>query len=181
MHSDLETLYFEWIGCLVFPNRSIRREYQLLLKELYTTVFFYTLPLDENRMIDGLNLRYRFYNECGYNFDIGELNNISRECTVLEMMTALALRCDEEIMFDPEIGSRVHIWFFEMLKNLGLSCCTDPVFNYGRYNLIISKLLNRDYEPNGIGGLFIVNKRGDIRNSEIWYQLCWHLDEYFRN
>ena len=42
---------------------------------------------------------------------------------------------------------------------------------------VISRFLNRDYEPNGRGGLFTVrNRKEDLREVEIWYQLQWFLD-----
>ena len=37
------------------------------------------------------------------------------------------------------------------------------------------------YKRNGEGGLFTINRRGlDMRSVEIWYQMCWHLQENFR-
>ena len=42
---------------------------------------------------------------------------------------------------------------------------------------VIGRFLNREYEPNGKGGLFIINNcNDDLRDVEIWYQLCWYLD-----
>lgn len=158
-------------------------KYQYLLQALHTTPFRYFVNFDENRMADGINLRYRYYYEQqhGYNnIDILK-NNDQLSCSVLEMMVALALRCDEEIMYDFDIGQRIHVWFFEMLKNLGLSGYTNDIFNPNNYSWIIERFLNRTYAKNGEGGLFVVNTMGDIRNVEIWYQLCWFLEENYEN
>ena len=39
-------------------------------------------------------------------------------------------------------------------------------------------VLERKYSRNGDGGLFTVNhSRYDLRSVEIWYQMCWYLDE----
>ena len=37
--------------------------------------------------------------------------------------------------------------------------------------------MNRTYSPDGDGGLFTVrNCDRDLRNVEIWIQMCWYLD-----
>ena len=42
----------------------------------------------------------------------------------------------------------------------------------------IYRFMNRDYDSNGRGGLFIVNNpRQDLREVEIWYQMHWYLNE----
>ena len=43
-----------------------------------------------------------------------------RPCSVLEMMIALSMRCEEQIMDDPDIGNRTGQWFWDMIDNLGL-------------------------------------------------------------
>ena len=42
---------------------------------------------------------------------------------------------------------------------------------------VITIFLNREYEPNGKGGLFTIRGcRDDLRNIEIWHQMCLYLD-----
>ena len=128
------------------------------------------LPLDENRLLDGLDLRFRFADENSYYID--------GDCSVLEMMVALSLRCEEHIMSDDEIGNRTGRWFWEMIDNLGLESMYDDNFDKVYADKIIYRFLNREYEPNGDGGLFTVRNRNvDLRKVEIWYQLMWYLDE----
>ena len=44
---------------------------------------------------------------------------------------------------------------------------------------IIYQFLYRAYEPNGKGGLFYIRDYyEDLRNVEIWTQLCWYLDNF---
>lgn len=180
MEIGIKKPYFEWLCNLAFPTKELRRRYQRLLDALHTSTFRYIISLDENRMIDGIDLRERFCYEENVSKSIVEKElYIVRGCSVLEMMVALSLRCDEQIMFDFDIGNRTHIWFFEMLKNLGLDGQFDYAFDYRLYNLIIERFLNREYTPYGEGGLFVVYRRGDIRQSDIWYQMCWFLDERF--
>jgi hypothetical protein len=100
-------------------------------------------------------------------------------CSVLEMMIALAVRCEEHIMDDPNIGNRTGQWFWGMIVNLGLGAVTDERYDARLVDERIGRFLNRDYEPNGRGGLFTVrNCKYDLRDVEIWYQLCWYLDDF---
>ena len=53
----------------------------------------------------------------------------------------------------------------------------DTRFDRPYVNSVVKKFLKRDYEPNGQGGLFTIKKcRDDLRDVEIWYQMCWYLD-----
>ena len=156
---------------LICDKRYIgHASYNMLLKYLNKKKFTYILPLDENRLLDGLDLRFRFADENSYYID--------GDCSVLEMMVALSLRCEEHIMSDDEIGNRTGRWFWEMIDNLGLESMYDDNFDKVYADKIIYRFLNREYEPNGDGGLFTVHNRNvDLRKVEIWYQLMWYLDE----
>lgn len=169
--SALKKQYFEWMCALICDKRYIGHvPYNMLLKYLNKKKFTYILPLDENRLLDGLDLRFRFADENSYYID--------GDCSVLEMMVALSLRCEEHIMSDDEIGNRTGRWFWEMIDNLGLESMYDDNFDKVYADKIIYRFLNREYEPNGDGGLFTVhNRNADLRKVEIWYQLMWYLDE----
>ena len=106
---------------------------------------------------------------------------IRDRCSVLEMMIALSMRCEEQIMDDPDIGNRTGQWFWDMIDNLGLGNMSDSKFDSLYVDEVLQRFLNRDYKRNGEGGLFTINRRGlDMRSVEIWYQMCWHLQENFR-
>lgn len=171
--------YFKWLCDIVckgrFPPNKSRRK---LLMTLHDTEFIFSIPLDENREEDGLNLRHRFAKQYRYeNYD-NTLLYLDRYCSVLEMMIALAVRAEEQIMDDPDIGDRTSQWFWGMIVNLGLGSMHDDNFDRRLVDISIRRMLNRDYEPNGKGGLFTVRHRNeDMRDVEIWYQLCWYLNE----
>lgn len=171
-------LYFEWICQLICDEYPFKRaSYARLLQFLYDAAFTYTLPMDENRAEDGIDLRYRFGYENFYKRDevLKYLDN--RPCSILEMMAALAIRCEEHIMDDPDIGNRTGKWFWEMLVSLGLEDMDDLRFDESRTRNIISRFLRRKYRQDGKGGLFTVgNCSYDMRAVEIWYQMCWYLD-----
>jgi hypothetical protein len=65
-----------------------------------------------------------------------------------------------------------------MISNLGLSSLNDTRFDSRYLNRVVTRFLNREYERNGEGGLFTVkNCKYDLRTVEIWYQMCWYLDD----
>ena len=164
--------YFEWLYGIACGNQYTKRlSYNRLLEYLYSVYFRYTIPKDHNRAEDGINMRYRFHLCKGYWPDH------DGPCSVLEMMIALAIRCEETIMDDPDIGDRTSQWFWIMITNLGLGFMTDARFDESYVSVTINRFLDRAYEPNGKGGLFIIrNCDRDLRTVEIWYQLCWYLD-----
>ena len=172
---ELNEEYFNWMYRLVFKNEK-RRSYRKLLKYLNSVEFTYILDFDSNRAEDGMDLRYRFGYEHDYNGPMIAAYLDDRPCSVLEMMVALANRCEEQIMDDPHAGCRRGQWFFSMLASLGLSNMNDENFVRSDAEEIVSRFLSRQYARNGEGGLFTVNSQHDMRNAEIWYQLNWYLD-----
>lgn len=176
LHDKISNAYFEWIYDLVCGDRfSDRLSYRKLLMHLHNTKFRYRMSKDGNRASDGIDLRYRFAYE---HTDIGDAESyLKGPCSVLEMMVGLALRCEETIMDNPAVGNRTGQWFWGMITSLGLGSMSDDKFDKAYVNEVISKFLSRDYEPNGKGGLFTVrNCDQDMREIEIWYQLCLYLD-----
>lgn len=171
--------YINWMYSIVADKKIQRRSsYLKLLKHLHTIDFSYSMTMDGNRAADGENLRYRFGDEAGLEPPIVTTFLDDKPCSVLEMMVALAIRCEEHIMGDHDIGDRTGLWFWGMIENLGLFSMTDTAFNKRRVDEIIDIFLNREYEPDGKGGLFTVkNHREDLRDIEIWYQLMWYLNE----
>ena len=168
--------YFEWMYNLVCGDRFAKSiSYRKLLWYLHDTEFRWTIPKDVNRAEDGIDLRYRFAYECS--FPAAVESYLDGPCSVLEMMVALAIRCEENIMDDPAIGNRTGKWFWGMINNLGLGAMSDSRFNGRLVEEVIERFLDRKYYPDGRGGLFRVrNCTTDLRTVEIWYQLCWYLD-----
>ena len=162
--------YFEWLYALVKNRKTSHRK---LLMHLHDTEFYYIIAEDENRALDGINLRRRFAYDT--NTDISYLQG---PCSVLEMMIALALRCEETIMEDPDKGDRTSKWFWSMMSSLGLSGMCDEKFDERRAERIVDRFIHRDYDEDGKGGLFTVRHANrDLRDVEIWQQMCWCLDE----
>lgn len=171
--------YFNWLYDLVCGRRYSRDiSYRKLLLYLHEIEFTYTLARDGNRADDGIDLRYRFTWVNGYDSSVDYIvGALDGPCSVFEMMVALAIRCEESIMDDPDIGDRTSQWFWGMMTNLGIGAMTNDRFDRRLVDEVIGRLLNRCYEPDGTGGLFTVRgRKQDLRNVEIWEQLNWYLD-----
>lgn len=177
--SELNSEYFDWMCQLVCNRRYIGGlSYQKLLRFLHNIEFNYTIEMDGNREEDGIDLRYRFGYENSYEHAMISSYLDNRPCSVLEMMIALSIRCEEHIMDDPDIGNRTGQWFWDMIENLGLREMTDARYSEDYAEDVIQRFLDRRYKRNGEGGLFTVKHcRRDLRIVEIWYQMCWYLDE----
>ena len=95
MNANLNELYFKWICSIIFPDERLRDNYMNVLRVLNNTTFEYILALDENRQKDGVDLHYHFSYACKIPYDIIQINFDNTKCSVLEMMTALAKRCEK--------------------------------------------------------------------------------------
>lgn len=172
--------YYDWICSIAISNNELRQAYSKLLRGLWDTPFVYSLSLDKNREIDGLSLRYKFGIDFSYPYDAVRTLDM-RPCSVLEMMVALAYRCETQIMQNQTGDDRTSFWFMEMVTNLRLATMTDENFDPEYFEKCMNTLLTRSYTPNGYGGLFVVeNPREDMRETDIWYQCMWYLEEYLQ-
>ena len=176
MHENNVTIdYFDWMYNLVCRNRYSKNiSFKKVFSYLNDTKFTYSIRMDLNRAKDGTELRRRYANE----FKIANIyDRICGPCSVLEMMIALAIRCEETIMDDENFGDRTDQWFWDMMKNLGLGHMDDDEFDEEYVSDVVTRFLNRDYEPDGRGGLFFIrNCDIDLRDVEIWIQMLWYLD-----
>lgn len=177
--SDIEKEYYNWIcGLMCGKDHFKLTSFSNLLSMLYDREFIWTIQQDENRAEEGIELRCRFVRE--YEYEMSYITRYlggRRSCSILEMMAALAIRCEENIMDDPEIGDRTTQWFWSMVDSLGLGAMYNSRFNPDYIDDVLTKFIKRDYSPNGKGGLFTIKKYPrDLRQVEIWYQLCWYLD-----
>lgn len=175
---ELNDRYLNWMYQLVCDDRySKRTSYHQLFAYLHSRPFEFSIGLDSNRAADGEDLRYRFGSEQNYGDHLVARYLDDRPCSVLEMMIALSIRCEEHIMEDSEIGDRTGQWFWNMITSLGLGSMTDSRFDIDYVGETIDRFLDRDYERNGKGGLFTIeHPNRDMRSVEIWYQMCMYLE-----
>lgn len=176
LSNQLYTDYFAWMYDQVCPD--VPETYYKLFDYLHHTEFTVIIPMDCNRAEDGKNLRYDFaYENDISSKDISETFG-NMPCSVLEMMVALARRCEDNIMANPKYGDRTSVWFWTMIETLGLDDMDDMHFSSMKVSHAVYRLLNRTYKKDGSGGLFrIHDDTKDMRQIEIWYQMNFYLDE----
>lgn len=168
--------YFKFLCSIITDVDFDPSQYQKLLSRLHQENFVWILPDDENRARDGLSLRVEFGCSIGKSELNSKLDSVKHPCTVLEMMVALAKRCELEIMEDMDVGRRVGRWFKVMIRSLGVNYEKDDIYDGSFVDFIISGFISREYEPNGDGGLFYIpNMNIDMRRMEIWYQMHTYL------
>lgn len=171
MYNNLSVEYYNWMCDIICEDSSQQAMYDSLLTYLYQKRFVAVLPQDENRIDDGINLRYRFSYAVGIPQSIIASSLDKNDCSVLEMLVALALRWEETIMRDSSQGDRTAIWFWTMIRNLEIDV-TDEEFDIYNVEEIVDKFIDREYDFDGRGGLFCIdNCVYDMRNVEIWCQL----------
>lgn len=177
INCDLIDRYYNWLVGTVAGSAE-HDSYRSLFGLLMDIDFCSLVAHDENRLADGLGLREEFADL----FSCDELfwrGHISCDSSVLEVLIAIAIRWDNELMPMPE-GHRYGRWFWEMLENLGLDRMNDLNFDEDEAERIILTFLERDYDQNGNGGLFpMQNPPDDMRKTELSYQLDWYVTEKY--
>lgn len=177
MSAQLDELYLTWlygqIGSIKTRNRS--RSYWSLSRQLYKKEFIWLVPNDDNRVEDGRDLRYEFFEAC----EIVDPDPtwMAMGCSMLEMLIAISRRLSFEADGEPRI------WFWHLIEILDLHQYNDRVYNdkiRDTVDDVLDTVIWRTYLPNGRGGLFPLNHpKRDQREVELWYQLSAYLLELF--
>lgn len=172
--------YFDFLWNLV----GRKKEYGRLLLYLHETEFYSLVPNDDNRGVDGEQLRNHYFDEVGATSPPSLPKDIpDGPCTVLEMIIGVAFRLEFELL-GGQYERPAADWFWVLIDNLGLTGYTDQKMGYGIYILEVKAavecLLERRYLEDGDGGLFPLKRpRKDQRRVEIWYQMsAWVIENY---
>lgn len=171
-------LYYEWL--LEGINDDRIDGHTKLLRYLYNTTFYVSnnVELDESRIKDGLDLRYVYLDNKTSALPFNTIFNL--DVSVLEVLIALALKCENQIMYDPDMGNRVPVWFWMFLDNIGLLYFTDSEWNEELVSRTIFTWLSREYDRTGQGGLFPLREPyEDQREVPLWNQLNTYIIENF--
>jgi len=173
----MENRYFDFLCAIV--GRS--QEYNMLLDELHKIKYYSLIPNDDNRGVDGLQLRQTFLEEVDHTWSSSLPKG---ECTVLEMLIGLAYRLEFETLQSKWEKTKSE-WFWILIDNLGLIECVNNRTDNNRQvckevTNIINRMLARDYEYNGNGGIFpLKDPKRDQRRIEIWYQMTNYICENY--
>lgn len=168
MSGPIESEYFDWLCAkMLVPNS---RNYDELMRILYTTEFVWSIFGDRNRSEDGIDLRNNFLNESGWEIDYAWYEE---RCSLLEFFIALAMRAAFQT------SNSTHDWFWIFLTNLGLD-------EYRRISTpdipaiheVLGTFVWRRYDTYGRGGIFPLDRTlHDQREVEIWYQFNEYIDD----
>lgn len=173
---DIRKLYFDWLTSLVSTDDEYAC-YNELLSHLHEREFYWSVNNDFNRAADGVDLRSTFADDNNIDY-LSIRADLMGPCSVLEMLVGLAKRIEDSIMGDADFGDRTGYWFWSMISNLGLMKMKKNRFNLAECDEILDNFLDRKYDFNGTGNIFYVEEPFmDMRNSEIWLQMCWWLNE----
>lgn len=169
----LEDMYFRWLCAHVqhvqVPTPSTTR--WNLLRYLHGQPFVWIDGYDENRAEDGVELRAYFSNESRTPLDPSWLH---QPCSVLEMLVALAVRCE----FNSMLVEPVSWWFWHLTDNLGIDYPDAVAFPEDHVEMVLNTWMYRAYDQFGVGGLFpLQHPNQDQRHVEIWYQMMAYLEE----
>lgn len=179
MLNDIQAEYLTWLYDLVCDDSySKRLTYRKLFEKLYSTPFRWSIELDDNRAKDGLRLRYIFGDEFRYGDTLIEENFDWDTCSVLEVLIAMAMRCEDAIASDEDYGNRTGQWFWTMIVSMGLSDMADADYDEKRASYILRRFLDRQYADNGLGCPFKVkHPKAPMKDTDLWLQLNWYLAE----
>ena len=150
--------YFNFLKTQVEINDA----FDDILYPMYKTPLIAYVPRDDSRVSDGLALRRRYK---------GPIDIL--ECSVLEVVIALAIRMENEYIGDPSIN-QIKSTFIRLIDNLGLIKNKNNI--YERLNMFVK----RAYAPNGVGGLFPLKRTlRDQRDVDLWGQMNEWISENY--
>lgn len=169
MDGTADDRYFEWLYSHIGPvnYNNPRHTFWELAKQLYTKKFRWSIENDANRAEEGCMLRDEFVERKGH--EGIDSNWMTLPCSFLEMVLVLSDRMAFESYGD------MQGWFWKLMENLEVDKYTDFIYNKSvasEINHILDRVLDREYGPDGVGGLFPLrdNHGRDQRRVELWYQ-----------
>lgn len=174
MIQTVSEIYFTWLTDRVDFDfgQTNGATYIELMNILHSKEFVWIVPNDDNRLEDAMALRTQFLDEMGITNPGSFL--MDSPLSVLEVILGLSLRC----AFAG--GGTPPQWAWRLIENLDLHNMSDPITSRKRERIedILDTLIYRNYEPDGVGGLFpLTHPNDDQRKVEIWYQMNAYIDE----
>jgi hypothetical protein len=170
MTTKIDYDYFEWlVSQIAVPYKKRNKSYNGLFEMMHNEYFHWTVPNDDNRIQDGLDLRLLFLNGKARRLTLPE-----HEATMLEILIALSQR----VAFTG--GGTPGRWAWTLLRNLQLHLKSDPLRDEDVQEIydILEALIWRTYQPDGRGGFFPLKyPEEDQTKVEIWFQMNKYVIE----
>lgn len=173
MRSDqLREGYLRWLEPQLQDEQgNSGKTYWELLNMMFEKEFVFVDPMDENRAVDGLDLRVEFASE--HRLRPHVLEDLA-PCSFLEVLIGLSRR----LAF--AAGGTAPGWAWQLLGNLELHRMSDPLTRHKsrKVDEIMDAAIYRTYAPDGTGGFFPLAWPDDDQTKiEIWYQMHAYVAE----
>lgn len=168
----LKEAYFRWLADQVVDPERITRTYWGVLQLMHQKEFVWLVPNDDNRLVDGTDLRMEFLHERRPRMDV--TRDAFGPCSVLEVMIGISRRLEFAASGEAE-G-----WAWQLLDNLRLRNASDTLTprQVRSINNKLERLIWRTYDEDGTGGFFPLQRPPeDQTKAEIWYQMAAYINE----
>lgn len=174
MTNSLKSRYLEWLEPqLRDEHGNPDKSYRDLLTVMFDTPFGWSVPMDDNRLADGLDLRREFSRESRPRPSEHQLDQLG-PCTFLEVLIGLSRR----MAFNA--GGDAPGWAWQLLGNLELHRMSDPLSRpkESKVRGILDTVIQRTYSPDGTGGFFpLAWPDDDQTRIDLWYQMNAYIME----
>ena len=171
-----------WLGNMEVDMKNGHMTYFFLANALHSKDFTPIVPNDDNRVAWGMRLRHNY---ALYSSAFSDYSCLERPfCSFLEMLVALSIAIDQDIMCSPyDDLDRSSDWFWVMMYNLGFDEFVDSRWDGKSAIFVDQKLLDlnqRKIGYDGSGGIFpLRDPKSDQRITEIWYQMnAFFIENY---
>ena len=163
----MEERYFRWLLKFIGNGFCRKNSYFELLKYLFNVEYYWYIPMDENRAVDGVDLRHRFVTECDEDLE-ASYTLLSGPANVLEVLVALSIKMEYIVRGSIEL-SKSGQWFWGMIKSLGIFDCYDGCFDEEEVEYFLGEWFN----PASRISIF------PEKSGELWSQAMEFLSDKF--
>src|SRR3954465_2609214 len=143
---DLREDYLHWLEPHIRDDND-DKSYWGLLNLMLDTEFTWFVNMDDNRLVDGLDVRVEFARET--HTRLKAMDSLG-PCSFLEVLIGLSRR----LAFSA--GGQAPGWAWQLLSNLELHRLSDPLTppKQRKAQEIMRMVMERTYSPDGTGGFF---------------------------
>jgi hypothetical protein len=163
--------YLRWLESQLKDKYSSPGSYWELVNAMFEKEFVVMVPMDDNRAVDGLDLRAEFAREERLQ---PETMKFLGAVSFLEVLIGLSRR----LAF--AAGGQAPGWAWHLLDNLGLQRMSDPLTRYKQRKVedVMNAVISRTYNSDGVGGFFpLAWNEDDQTQIELWYQMHAYIEE----
>jgi|SRR3954466_9306880 hypothetical protein len=154
------------------------KTYRELRDIMFAKEFTWTVPMDDNRLQDGQDLRVEFVSMMPGSIrikqDTADILLTVAPVSFLEVLISLS----RKMAF--VAGGDAPGWAWHLLTNLELHRMADTLTRPKRLKIeeILNTVIDRTYLPNGQGGFFpLAWPEEDMTRVELWYQMNAYIAE----